>query len=44
MILKIGHLSDYHSKSIDFGLIGFLFSSAFPWIQIRRIPLFDPSI
>ena len=29
LILKIGYLFDYNFKSLDFGFIGFLFSSAF---------------
>ena len=33
LILKIGYISDYNSKSLDFGFIGFLFSSAFPSME-----------
>ena len=29
MILKLGYLSDYNFKSLDFDFIWFLFSSAF---------------
>ena len=36
LILKIGYLFDYNSKSLDFGFIGFLFSSAFRVVNELR--------